>query len=157
ELCGVSALAFAVGVYVPIQYSAPIFMGGVVRFCVDRYLARQAQAEADAQLQAAIAAAGDDPVARMEAEAGAKAQAEIEAIRKSETSGGVLMASGFIAGGSLAGVLLGFLAFSDELPDDLQQWKHTRVQAAVAQPFDKAAEDLARRQLGLSSSTPTER
>jgi hypothetical protein len=157
ELCGVSALAFAVGVYVPIQYSAPIFMGGIVRWCVDRYLARQAEAEARANLEAAIAAAGDDPVARMEAEAEAKAQAEIEAIRKSETSGGVLMASGFIAGGSLAGVLLGFLAFSDDLPDDLQQWKYTKVAITASQPFDQAAEDLARKQLGLTGSDISEK
>src|SRR5262249_37334556 len=34
ELCGVSALAFAVGVYVPIQYSTPIFIGGLVRWGV---------------------------------------------------------------------------------------------------------------------------
>ncbi len=157
ELCGVSSLAFAVGVYVPIQYSSPIFLGGIVRYLVDRQLAKQAQAEAESRLQAAVAAAGDNPLARMEAEAEAKAQAEIEAIRKSETSGGVLMASGFIAGGSLAGVLLGFLAFSDELPDDLQQWKNTKVQINVAQPFDKAAEDLARRQLGLSDADSTEK
>src|SRR5215831_3283923 len=36
ELCGVSSLAFAVGVYLPISSSAPIFVGGVVRWCVDR-------------------------------------------------------------------------------------------------------------------------
>src|SRR5262249_11481727 len=106
ELCGVSALAFAVGVYVPIQYSTPLFLGGIVRYFVDRYLAKQAAGEAQARLAAAVAAAGDDPVARLRAEQEAKAQAEIDAIRKSETSGGVLLASGFIAGGSLAGVLL---------------------------------------------------
>src|SRR5206468_3186779 len=49
ELCGVSALAFAVGVYVPIQYSTPIFLGGIVRWGVDHYLARQAAAVAVAK------------------------------------------------------------------------------------------------------------
>lgn len=36
ELCGISALPFAVGVYLPISASAPIFVGGVVRFLVER-------------------------------------------------------------------------------------------------------------------------
>lgn len=36
ELCGISALPFAVGVYLPISASAPIFVGGVVRYLVDR-------------------------------------------------------------------------------------------------------------------------
>jgi putative OPT family oligopeptide transporter len=96
ELCGVSSLAFAVGVYVPIQYSVPIFAGGILRYVVESYQARQAAAS--------IAAAGDDAEAR--------AQAEIDAIRKAETSPGVLMASGYIAGGSLAGVAAAFLEFS---------------------------------------------
>lgn len=36
ELCGISALPFAVGVYLPISASAPIFVGGMVRYLVDR-------------------------------------------------------------------------------------------------------------------------
>ena len=36
ELCGISALPFAVGVYLPISASAPIFVGGVVRYLVER-------------------------------------------------------------------------------------------------------------------------
>src|SRR5262249_50805371 len=39
ELCGVSSLAFAVGVYVPIQYSVPIFIGGILRWGIDAYQA----------------------------------------------------------------------------------------------------------------------
>ncbi|MDH4468869.1 MAG: oligopeptide transporter, OPT family [Bacteriovoracaceae bacterium] len=35
ELCGISSLTFAVGVYLPISASAPIFMGGIVRYLVD--------------------------------------------------------------------------------------------------------------------------
>jgi hypothetical protein len=98
ELCGVSSLAFAVGVYVPIQFSVPIFIGGILRWAVDKYLAGQSAAE--------LEAAGDDPEAR--------AQAEIEAIRRSETSPGVLLASGYIAGGSLAGVAVAFLEFAPD-------------------------------------------
>lgn len=36
ELCGISALPFAVGVYLPISASTPIFIGGVVRWLVER-------------------------------------------------------------------------------------------------------------------------
>jgi putative OPT family oligopeptide transporter len=36
ELCGISALPFAVGVYLPISASTPIFIGGAVRWLVDR-------------------------------------------------------------------------------------------------------------------------
>ncbi|MBL8797891.1 MAG: oligopeptide transporter, OPT family [Planctomycetia bacterium] len=101
ELCGVSSLAFAVGVYVPIQYSVPIFIGGIVRWGIDAWQAKQSAAS--------VEAAGDDPEAR--------ARAEIEAIRKSETSPGVLLASGYIAGGSLAGVVVAFLEFAPSFKD----------------------------------------
>ncbi len=103
ELCGVSSLAFAVGVYVPIQYSVPIFIGGMLRWGIDKHLARASAAE--------IEAAGDDPEAR--------ARAEIEAIRRSETSPGVLLASGYIAGGSLAGVVAAFLEFAPGFKKDI--------------------------------------
>ena len=36
ELCGVSSLAFAVGVYIPMQYTTPIFMGGVISWFAGR-------------------------------------------------------------------------------------------------------------------------
>jgi uncharacterized oligopeptide transporter (OPT) family protein len=36
ELCGVHSLSFAVGAYLPIATTAPIFAGGVVRWWVDR-------------------------------------------------------------------------------------------------------------------------
>jgi putative OPT family oligopeptide transporter len=36
QLCGVSALAFAVGVYLPLSTTLPIFVGGMVRGLVDR-------------------------------------------------------------------------------------------------------------------------
>ncbi|MBI5514858.1 MAG: oligopeptide transporter, OPT family [Deltaproteobacteria bacterium] len=36
ELCGVASLPFAVGVYLPISTSVPIFCGGLVRWLVDR-------------------------------------------------------------------------------------------------------------------------
>jgi putative OPT family oligopeptide transporter len=36
ELCGVSALAFAVGAYLPLSTTLPIFVGGVVRWLADK-------------------------------------------------------------------------------------------------------------------------
>jgi putative OPT family oligopeptide transporter len=111
ELCGVSALAFAVGLYVPIQNSVPIFIGGICRWAIDKHLARQAASEAQARADAGVSDA------RSPAEIAA--EAEVEAIRKSETSPGVLLASGFIAGGSLAGVAAAFMEFSKPLKDSL--------------------------------------
>lgn len=46
ELSGVRSLAFAVGAYLPIATSAPIFAGGVVRWLIDRRTARKAGATA---------------------------------------------------------------------------------------------------------------
>lgn len=41
ELCGISSLPFAVGVYLPMATSAPIFFGGLVRWVVDRFKAKR--------------------------------------------------------------------------------------------------------------------
>ena len=41
ELCGISSLAFAVGVYLPISSSAPLFIGGMVRWLVDRRMRKK--------------------------------------------------------------------------------------------------------------------
>src|SRR5215212_4256999 len=41
EVSGVPSLAFAVGIYLPISTSAPIFVGGIVRYAVDIYLKRK--------------------------------------------------------------------------------------------------------------------
>jgi hypothetical protein len=79
ELCGISSLAFAVGLYLPISASAPIFVGGLVRWGVDKYLRRKL--------------AGRDLT-------------EEEIIAETDKSPGVLLASGYIAGGALAGILL---------------------------------------------------
>lgn len=49
ELCGISALPFAVGVYLPISASAPIFVGGVVRYLVERKKPLVPETEAEAE------------------------------------------------------------------------------------------------------------
>lgn len=136
ELCGVSALAFAVGLYVPISTSAPIFLGGIIRYLVDLKFAKEGAA--------AIAAAGNDPEKR--------GLAEIEALRKSETSSGVLLASGYIAGGSIAGMLLAFIAFADHWPEDLTQFQYGKVPIAKVSTLEEAAEDYAQKELRLDRS-----
>jgi putative OPT family oligopeptide transporter len=83
EVSGIPSLAFAVGVYLPLSTSSPIFFGGLVRFFVDRYLrARLAH----------------------------KALTEEELVAETDRSPGVLMASGYIAGGAIAGILIAFMA-----------------------------------------------
>ena len=48
ELSGISALAFAVGVYLPVSTSTPIMVGGLVRWLIDRrQKTKTSDAEAD--------------------------------------------------------------------------------------------------------------
>jgi putative OPT family oligopeptide transporter len=75
ELAGVRALPFAVGMYLPISVSTPIFVGGMIRWGADKVRG----------------------VAGSEAEA--------------ETSPGVLLSSGYIAGGTVCGLIIAFFTF----------------------------------------------
>ncbi len=68
KLCGVSPLPFAVGAYLPVSTSTPIFVGGLIRWWIDR----------------------KTRTGGMEA----------------EFSPGVLLSSGYIAGGALCGLLV---------------------------------------------------
>ncbi len=83
EIVGIPALAFAVGVYLPLSSSTPIFVGGMVRWLVDR--ARRKELEHKRMTEEQLVAEGDK-------------------------SPGVLMASGYIAGGAIAGIIIAFLA-----------------------------------------------
>ncbi len=83
EMSGIPSLAFAVGVYLPLSSSSPIFVGGLVRWLVERR-SRPALVERGLT-EEQIAAEGDK-------------------------SPGVLMASGYIAGGAIAGILIAFMA-----------------------------------------------
>jgi hypothetical protein len=103
ELSGIPALAFAVGVYLPISTSAPIYVGGMVRWLVDKYTRRK---HAAAKLT------------------------EDQLVAEGDKSNGVLLASGYIAGGTLAGVLFAFLAIP--MKDRLDRWEHW---AAAHNPF----------------------
>jgi len=48
ELCGVHSLSFAVGLYLPIATTAPIFVGGMVRWWVERKMGTAAESEISA-------------------------------------------------------------------------------------------------------------
>jgi uncharacterized oligopeptide transporter (OPT) family protein len=101
ELAGVPALPFAVGVYLPLSASAPIFVGGMVRWFVDRVRRT---------------APGDE----------------------GDTSPGVLLGSGYIAGGSIAAVLVAFFAFYPPLeealivPKSLNLWADSDLAVTAA-------------------------
>lgn len=131
DMCGVSALAFAVGLYVPIAVSAPIFLGGLVRAGVDSVMTRRAR--------------GLLANAQTEEE---KAAAELEILKQTETSPGVLLASGYIAGGSIAGVVLAFFAFSNTLPKDMGQWQYPTWTAPHQGTLAELAEIAAKERLG---------
>jgi putative OPT family oligopeptide transporter len=90
EMCGVSGLAFAMGMYLPMELNSPLVLGAVVAWFVSR-------SSADSKL--------------------AKARHEK----------GTLIASGFIAGGALVGVLAAFLKFVEDaahihLIPDITAW-----------------------------------
>src|SRR5437588_1814921 len=82
EMSGIPSLAFAVGVYLPLSSSSPIFIGGMVRLLVDKFVRRK--------------------FARHNL-------TEEQLIAEGDKSPGVLMASGYIAGGALAGIIYAFL------------------------------------------------
>jgi hypothetical protein len=82
EMSGIPSLAFAVGVYLPLSSSSPIFLGGMIRWVVDKYLRRKLK---DKKLS------------------------EDELVAETDKSPGVLMASGYIAGGALAAIVIAIL------------------------------------------------
>jgi hypothetical protein len=48
ELCGIRSLSFAVGSYLPIATTAPIFAGGVIRWLVERQMGHAEESEISA-------------------------------------------------------------------------------------------------------------
>ena len=83
QMSFVPALAFAVGVYLPLSASSPIFVGGLIRWLVDRHWRNH---EDRAHLT------------------------DEQHIAEGDKSPGVLLASGYIAGGAIAGIIIAFLA-----------------------------------------------
>jgi OPT family oligopeptide transporter len=80
ELCGVKSLSFAVGAYLPLSTTAPIFVGGAIKGLSD-YMA----------------------------------QRKGEKVEESELGPGNLFATGLVAGGALAGVLVAILSVNDRV------------------------------------------
>ena len=83
EMCGISSLPFAVGVYLPISTTTPILVGGLLRWWADRerkVLATQ------------------------------RGESEAQQTANADRSSGVLMASGYIAGGAIAGIVIALMA-----------------------------------------------
>jgi OPT family oligopeptide transporter len=82
ELCGVGSLSFAVGAYLPLSTTTPIFVGGVVRAFAERAQRRAGGAQ--------------------QAHGG-----------ESELGPGNLFATGLVAGGAVAGVIIAVLSAFD--------------------------------------------
>ncbi len=91
-LCGVSGLAFAIGVYLPLATMAPLFVGGCVRALAER-------------------GRGLPPVAGLPYGGGPAAKTSVDT--------GVLAASGLVAGEGLAGVLVAALVAGGVVPKPL--------------------------------------
>jgi uncharacterized oligopeptide transporter (OPT) family protein len=83
ELAGIPSLPFAVGVYLPLSASMPIFIGGAARWVVERRLRRPREGNGG----------GDD----------------------GEMSPGVLLSSGMIAGGTIAGIVAALISLKVNL------------------------------------------
>jgi putative OPT family oligopeptide transporter len=117
ELCRVSSLPFAVGVYLPLSTSTPIFVGGLVRYIVDGRSRKR----------------------------GAAPASELE----SEMSPGALLSTGYIAGGTTAGVLIGFLMMSDPITEALGGWQYRTVPVTAEAKFADQCRGLAESELGI--------
>ncbi len=87
ELCGVKALSFAVGAYLPLSTTLPIFAGGVVKGIVEWNAARKNKKTE-----------GDDELGK-----------------------GNLFATGLVAGGALAGVVVALLSVDEDTFAKLQK------------------------------------
>ncbi len=87
ELCGIKSLSFAVGLYLPLSTTLPIFLGGAIRGLVDL----------------------------KKKKSGEVVNAEEEDLGK-----GNLFATGLVAGGALAGVLIAFISAPDSTQSFLQ-------------------------------------
>jgi OPT family oligopeptide transporter len=86
ELCSVNALNFAVGAYLPLSTTLPIFAGGVIKGIIDWRAKRKGEKKEDAEL-----------------------------------GRGSLFATGLVAGGALAGVIVALLSINENVFNSLQK------------------------------------
>src|SRR5207248_4527643 len=86
ELCGIKSLSFAVGAYLPLSTTAPIFVGGAIKGVADFVARRRGEHVSD-----------------------------------SELGPGNLFATGLVAGGAIAGVVVAILSVSDPVARKLAQ------------------------------------
>ena len=103
EMSGIPSLAFAVGVYLPLSSSSPILIGGMIRWLVDKNLRKKLAH---------------------------KNLTEDQLNAEGDKSPGVLMASGYIAGGALASIIIAFMAGLLENTD-----KKLTIWANASNPF----------------------
>jgi putative OPT family oligopeptide transporter len=96
EMSGIPSLAFAVGVYLPLSSSTPLLAGGIVRWLVDRQIKKRP---------------GNERLT----------EADLEA--EGDKSSGVLLSSGYIAGGAIAGIVIAFTTgLMDEMTAKIDAW-----------------------------------
>ncbi|HEY4642357.1 MAG TPA: oligopeptide transporter, OPT family, partial [Thermoanaerobaculia bacterium] len=112
EMSGIPSLAFAVGVYLPLSSSSPIFIGGMIRWLSDLYVRKKYKGLNLTEEQ--LTAEGDK-------------------------SPGVLMASGYIAGGAIAGIVIAFMAGLNDKFVWLSHFNDYLDKAASKNPFVSGA------------------
>ncbi len=112
EMSGIPSLAFAVGVYLPLSSSSPIFIGGMIRWLSDRYVRQKYHGLNLTEEQ--LTAEGDK-------------------------SPGVLMASGYIAGGAIAGILGTLITGFQDKVEWLGRFSDRLDQIAAKNPFASGA------------------
>jgi putative OPT family oligopeptide transporter len=93
EMTGMASLPFAVGLYLPLSSSTPIFIGGIIRWLVEKR------------------------------RAGVKPETADESFVETERGPGVLLASGLIAGSAMAGILIAFsLSLFTSFDKSMAEW-----------------------------------
>jgi hypothetical protein len=86
ELCNIKALAFAIGLYLPLATTLPIFIGGAIKGIIDW-----------------------------------RAEQKGEKKEEDDLGKGSLFATGLIAGGAIAGVIVALLSINDNIFNALKQ------------------------------------
>ena len=89
ELCGIKALSFAIGIYLPLSTTFPIFVGGAIRGIADWRKKSK----------------------------GEELHGEEEDLGK-----GNLFATGLVAGGALAGVMVAILSVNESITKAIENW-----------------------------------